>query len=65
MDEPGPSCASAAEGLDLTQPVGLTLSSVLGHVTDYDEASHRERSDGGLPARQYLSINDGIDTARH
>ncbi|HWM37842.1 MAG TPA: SAM-dependent methyltransferase [Streptomyces sp.] len=54
--------AGAREILDLSQPVALILSGVLGHVADNDEA----RGIIGalmaeLPSGSYLSHNDGID----
>ena len=38
MDNPDEVLREAARWLDLTQPVGLTLMGVLGHVTDYAAA---------------------------
>jgi hypothetical protein len=64
MGEPEMVLREAATWLDLTQPVGLTLMGVLGHVTDYAEA--RSIVAGlldGLPAGSYLAINDSIDTS--
>jgi len=64
MGDPEMVLREAAKWLDLTQPVGLTLMGVLGHVTDYAEA--RSIVAGlvdGLPAGSYLSINDSINTS--
>ena len=64
MGDPEMVLREAAKWLDLTQPVGLTLMGVLGHVTDYAEA--RSIVAGlvdGLPAGSYLAINDSIDTS--
>ncbi len=64
MGDPETVLREAAKWLDLTQPVGLTLMGVLGHVTDYAEA--RSIVAGlvdGLPAGSYLSINDSINTS--
>jgi len=64
MGDPEMVLQEAAKWLDLTQPVGLTLMGVLGHVTDYAEA--RSIVAGlvdGLPAGSYLAINDSIDTS--
>lgn len=64
MGDPGTVLREAAQWLDLTQPVGLTLMGVLGHVVDYAEA--RSIVAGlvdGLPAGSYLAINDSINTS--
>jgi hypothetical protein len=64
MGDPDMVLREAAEWLDLTQPVGLTLMGVLGHVTDYAEA--RSIVTGllaGLPSGSYLAVNDSIDTS--
>jgi S-adenosyl methyltransferase len=64
MGDPGKVLQEAAKSLDLTQPVGLTIMGVLGHVTDYAEA--RSIVAGlldGLPAGSYLAINDSINTS--
>jgi hypothetical protein len=64
MADPEMVLREAAKWLDLSQPVGLTLMGVLGHVTDYAEA--RSIVAGlvdGLPAGSYLAINDSINTS--
>ena len=64
MGDPGEVLQEAAQWLDLTQPVALTLMGVLGHVIDHDKA--RLIVPGlldGLPAGSYLAINDSIDTS--
>ena len=64
MGDPEMVLREAAKWLDLTQPIGLTLMGVLGHVTDYSEA--RSIVAGlidGLPAGSYLAINDSINTS--
>ena len=64
MGEPGKVLQEAAQWLDLTQPVALTLMGVLGHVTDHGRA--RSIVAGlldGLPAGSYLAINDSINTS--
>ncbi|QTU43923.1 SAM-dependent methyltransferase [Streptomyces scabiei] len=53
----------AARTLDLSQPVGLTMMQVSGHIVDYDEA----RSVVGalmaaLPPGSHLAFNDSVDT---
>jgi hypothetical protein len=64
MGDPAKVLREAANWLDLTQPVALTLMGVLGHVTDYAEA--RAIVAGlldGLPAGSYLAVNDSINTS--
>jgi len=64
MGDPDMVLREAASWLDLTQPVGLTLMGVLGHVTDYAEArSIVAALLDGLPAGSYLAINDSINTS--
>ena len=64
MADPDKVLREAANWLDMTQPVALTLMGVLGHVTDYAEA--RSIVAGlldGLSAGSYLAINDSINTS--
>jgi len=64
MGDPGAVLREAARWLDLTQPVGLTLMGVLGHVVDHAEArSIVAGLLGGLPSGSYLAINDSINTS--
>ena len=64
MGDPDKVLREAARWLDLTQPVGLTLMGVLGHVTDYAEAKSIVTGLlAGLPPGSYLAINDSIDTS--
>ena len=64
MGDPEMVLREAAKWLDLTQPVGLTLMGVLGHVTGYAEArSIVAGLVAGLPAGSYLAINDSINTS--
>src|SRR5712691_5743828 len=46
----------AAKWLDLTQPVGLTLMGVLGHVSDDGAQSIVRKLVAGLPSGSYLVI---------
>ncbi|MFB4193620.1 SAM-dependent methyltransferase [Streptomyces carpaticus] len=63
LADPESIIASAAGLLDLSRPVGLILSGILGHVTDYDEArSIVRRLLKGLPSGSYLSLHDAPDT---
>ncbi|MEU6671677.1 SAM-dependent methyltransferase [Streptomyces sp. NPDC046727] len=60
VTDPDRILAIAAKTLDLTRPVGLILSNILGHVPDYDQArSLVDRLMGALPSGSHLSINDG------
>ncbi|UGY91539.1 SAM-dependent methyltransferase [Streptomyces gobiensis] len=60
LREPDKILAAAADTLDLSQPVGLILSGILGHVSDTDEArSIVRRLLAELPSGSYVSINDG------
>ncbi|HEX5295570.1 MAG TPA: SAM-dependent methyltransferase, partial [Streptosporangiaceae bacterium] len=64
MGNPDEVLREAARWLDLTQPVGLTLMGVLGHVTDYAEAKSIVTGLlAGLPPGSYLAINDSINTS--
>ncbi|MFI2645246.1 SAM-dependent methyltransferase [Streptomyces sp. NPDC018610] len=58
--EPDRILEAAARTLDLTRPVGLILSNILGHIPDYDQArSVVTRLMGALPSGSHLSVNDG------
>ncbi|MFI5497141.1 SAM-dependent methyltransferase [Actinoplanes sp. NPDC051859] len=47
-----------ADVLDLTQPVGLILASVLDHIADHDQARHAVRAlVDALPAGSYLALS--------
>ena len=61
MRDPDAVLRGARKTLDLTQPVGLMLMAVLGHIGDYGEARSivRELLDG-LPSGSYLAINDSV-----
>jgi SAM-dependent methyltransferase len=55
--------AAAGRTLDFTQPIGLILSGILGHISDTTEArSIVARLLGALPSGSYLSLNDGTST---
>jgi nucleotide-binding universal stress UspA family protein len=60
IHDPESVIAAATRTLDLSRPVGLVLSGILGHVADYDEArSIVRRLLAALPAGSHLSLNDG------
>jgi SAM-dependent methyltransferase len=53
---------AAAKSLDLTEPVGLVLMNILGHVPDLDEArSIVTRLLDRLPVGSYLAVADGTN----
>ncbi|WP_370318590.1 SAM-dependent methyltransferase [Actinoplanes sp. ATCC 53533] len=60
LHDPGRILREAARTLDLTEPVALVLSGVLGHVADTGEARGIiGRLMEPLPSGSYLSLNDG------
>ncbi|WP_149831318.1 SAM-dependent methyltransferase [Streptomyces tailanensis] len=63
LHDPKTVLREAARTLDLTQPVGLTMMQVSGHIADYDEALAIV---GGLmaalPSGSYFAFNDSVDT---
>jgi hypothetical protein len=61
-DPAGILTAAGRTTLDLTQPTGLILMNILGHVGDHDEAVAIVRHlMGALPAGSYLVTADGTD----
>jgi S-adenosyl methyltransferase len=63
LHDPDQILAAAGPNLDLSQPVGLMLMGVLGHITDDEEArSILDRLLGALPSGSYLALYDGADT---
>jgi hypothetical protein len=62
LHDPDRIVAAAGRTLDLTQPVGLMLLGILGHIDDDDEArSIVKRLLGALPSGSYLTICDGTN----
>ena len=62
LRDPHAILAAAARTLDLTQPVGLMLLGILGHVDDDEEArSIVRRLVAALPSGSYLTICDGTN----
>ncbi|MFO7251177.1 MAG: SAM-dependent methyltransferase [Actinomycetes bacterium] len=60
LREPEVILSRAAETLDFSRPIGLTLMGILGHIEDYDEArSIVRRLVAGLPSGSYVGIYDG------
>jgi hypothetical protein len=63
LREPGRIVEAAGRVLDLSRPVALILSGILGHVPTYEQAlSIVRRLMAGLPSGSYLSLNEGTDT---
>ncbi len=62
LHDPDEILAAAARALDFTQPIGLTLLGILGHIDDDDEArSIVKRLLGALPSGSHLTICDGTN----
>jgi hypothetical protein len=62
LRDPDTILAAAARTLDFTQPIGLMLLGILGHIDDDDEArSIVRRLLGALPAGSHLTICDGTN----
>ncbi|WBB60592.1 SAM-dependent methyltransferase [Streptomyces sp. WMMC500] len=60
LHDPGAVLDGAAKTLDFDEPVGLILSGIVGHVSDYDEARRIvARLVGALPAGSHLVLSDG------
>ena len=61
LRDPDTILQEAQKTLDFTQPVGLTLMGVLGHISDYQQAQTVvAKLMGGLPSGSYLAINDSL-----
>jgi hypothetical protein len=66
VEDPERILADAAQTLDLTRPVALTMIGILGNVADYAEArSIVERLLAAVPSGSYLVVSDGTDTSAH
>ncbi|MFG2002272.1 SAM-dependent methyltransferase [Spirillospora sp. NPDC048911] len=60
LHEPENVLQAAGKTLDFTQPIGLILSGIMGHVADGDRARSIVRTLlEALPSGSYLSLNDG------
>jgi S-adenosyl methyltransferase len=63
--EPANILNRAAETLDFTQPIGLMLFGILGHLPDDDEVRSIVRHlVAALPSGSYLALYDGSDVDR-
>jgi hypothetical protein len=62
LHDPDRILVAAAQTLDFTQPIGLMLLGILGHIDDDDEArSIVKRLLGALPSGSYLTICEGTN----
>jgi hypothetical protein len=65
LHDPERILAATARTLDLTQPVGLMLLGILGHIGDDDEArAIVKRLLDGLASGSYLALCDGTNTSQ-
>ncbi|MCW2880548.1 MAG: S-adenosyl methyltransferase [Sphaerisporangium sp.] len=63
MNDPNAIVAAAAETLDFTQPIALTMMQMTGHISDTKEAhSIVRRLMDALPPGSYLAFNDSSNT---
>jgi S-adenosyl methyltransferase len=64
LRDPDKILQQAARTLDVSQPIGVMLMGILGHIADDDQArSIVERLMGGVVSGSYLTMNDGTDTS--
>jgi hypothetical protein len=60
LRDPGAILQGAAQTLDFTRPIGITMLGILGHITDYDEARTVVRGLlEAVPPGSYLAVADG------
>jgi hypothetical protein len=65
VHDPAGLLAAAGELLDLSEPVAVIFSGILGHVVDHAEAVSIVRTVlAGVPSGSYLLHQDGADTDR-
>ena len=63
LHDPDRILREAAMTLDFTQPIGLIMLAILGHVPDSDHPHGIvSRLLGGLPSGSYLALSDDTDT---
>jgi drug/metabolite transporter (DMT)-like permease len=63
VEDPDRILRAAAETLDFSQPIGVTMLGILGNVADYDEArSIVKRLVDAVPSGSYLAVSDGTST---
>ena len=64
VEDPDKILRAAADLLDFSQPVALTMLGLLGNVADYDEArSIVKRLVDAVPSGSWLAISDGTSTS--
>ncbi len=64
VEDPDKILRDAAEVLDFTQPIALTMLGILGNVADYNEArSIVKRLVDAVPSGSWLAISDGTSTS--
>jgi hypothetical protein len=61
LHDPGTILDRAAAILDFSQPVGLMLMGIMGHITDEDAYPIVQRLVSALPPGSYLTLADGAD----
>jgi O-methyltransferase involved in polyketide biosynthesis len=63
--DPDTILAAAANTLDFTRPVALTMLGILGNVVDYEQArAIVRRLVDAVPSGSYLVVNDGTNVVR-
>jgi S-adenosyl methyltransferase len=61
LHDPDAIIGGAAQILDFSRPIGITMMGILGHITDYAEAkSIVKRLLDAVPSGSYLAIADGL-----
>ncbi|MEO3785439.1 SAM-dependent methyltransferase [Actinocorallia sp. B10E7] len=61
--DPGKILAEAAETLDFSKPIGLTMLGIMGQLPDSDDPHSIVRTlVDALPSGSYLALGDGTDT---
>ena len=61
LRQPAEILRAAARVLDFSQPVGLVLMGVMGHLDDDDAYPIVRQLLGGLPAGSFLALQDGAE----
>lgn len=63
LHDPGTILDRAAAILDFSQPVGLMLMGIMGHIADEDAYPIVQRLVSALPPGSYLTLADGADVS--
>ncbi len=61
LHQPAEILRSAARVLDFSQPIGLVLMGVMGHIDEDDAYPIVRQLLGGLPAGSFLALQDGAE----